>query len=338
HQASVRGVVIVAIQKREQLYLHVVEARADVDVIEAALAQGPPEALHFSAGARVVRLGVDQFDVQARTRGREDLAAVGRAVVEVQRSRPTVGTQGCDEDLEHVDLALARAGVEHRHKARRIVEEAVDSQRDLFLAVLADEHGTMADVGVPQVTGLFGLPAPTLAVGRAATRATLTAEAVRDEQPTDRGGLDCAGLDAAFGAQRAQDQRHRGAGPLTANLEDQFALRLGQRLRVTGRARLGSQRFEAAFAVVPQPALERRHRKGPRDLGARWPVATFAELAQQRRLLAAVELRARQRAEHLRPKQRDAFGVVLGFEGVVGIGHASSVSRLLTLWEGAAMV
>jgi hypothetical protein len=55
-------------------------------------------------------------------------------------------------------------------------------------------------------------------------------------------------------------------------------------------------------------------------------------------LLAAVELRALQRAEHLRPKQRDAFGVVLGFEGVVGIGHASSVSRLLMLREGAAMV
>src|SRR5690606_526542 len=87
-----------------------------------------------------------------------------------------------------------------------------------------------------------------------------------------------------------------------------------------------------------QPALERRHREGPRDLGARWPIAALAELAQQGRLLTAVELRARQRAEHLRPKQRDAFGVVLGFEGVVGIGHASSVSRLLMLWEGAAMV
>src|SRR5690606_25455176 len=184
-QARMRSVVIVTIQKREQLDLHVVEARADVDVIEAALAQRPPKALHLSASARVVRLGVDELDAQTRARGRQDLAAVGRAVVEVQRPRSAVRAQGCNEELEHVDLALARARREHRHITRRVVEEAVDPQRDLFLAVLSDERGAVADVGMPQVAGLFGLPAPTLAVRRAATRATLTAEAVRDQQPTD---------------------------------------------------------------------------------------------------------------------------------------------------------
>ena len=51
-----------------------------------------------------------------------------------------------------------------------------------------------------------------------------------------------------------------------------------------------------------------------------------AQLAQEPGLVTAQQLGAGQRAEHLRPKQRDAFGVVFGFEGVVSKFHVPQLT------------
>jgi len=66
---------------------------------------------------------------------RQPLADVGRPVVEVERFRPAVLAQRPEQEPDHVDLTLARHGLESRKKARGIVEDPVDPQRLRRLAV-----------------------------------------------------------------------------------------------------------------------------------------------------------------------------------------------------------
>src|SRR5690606_32097541 len=85
HQRGVRRDVVVLREEGEQAHLYVVQASGRAEVIEASLAQRTPEALHLTARLRVVRRRVQQADAQPRARGREHLARVRRAVVEVER-------------------------------------------------------------------------------------------------------------------------------------------------------------------------------------------------------------------------------------------------------------
>ena len=111
-QAAVRRAVVVLVEEREQADLHIVQGAAGADVIQAAASQGAPEALHLSAGLWIVGLGVDDGDAQPRARDLQRLAAIGGAVVEVQRLRQARASQRLHEQLEHVDLALGGEGAD----------------------------------------------------------------------------------------------------------------------------------------------------------------------------------------------------------------------------------
>jgi hypothetical protein len=67
--------------------LHIVQRPELAEMIDATLTRGTPEALHLPASLRVVRLCMQQLNSETLTSDREDLAAVCRPVVEIQRSR-----------------------------------------------------------------------------------------------------------------------------------------------------------------------------------------------------------------------------------------------------------
>ena len=59
-----RGAVVVLVEERAEADLDVVQGGDRTEVVEAAAAQGQPEALHFAPGLRVVPLGMEQRDAE----------------------------------------------------------------------------------------------------------------------------------------------------------------------------------------------------------------------------------------------------------------------------------
>jgi hypothetical protein len=160
----VRRLVVVRIEEGQQPYVDVVQGRQRADEVEAALAQGAPEALHLPATLWAVGLGVHQRRFESRASGGQRVAAVGAAVVEVQGVGLPMPAQRAHEEAQHVHLALGVVGLERHDVARRVVHEGVDAQRPA-LPVDA-QAGAVADVAVPQRHRPRRLPAqPRLARG-----------------------------------------------------------------------------------------------------------------------------------------------------------------------------
>src|SRR5690606_9206875 len=85
HEATVRRTVVVLVEPGEDPDVEVVQRAEVFAEDEALLAERAPEALHLAACGRVVRLCMYERGAEARAREAERLAAVRRAVVEVER-------------------------------------------------------------------------------------------------------------------------------------------------------------------------------------------------------------------------------------------------------------
>ena len=75
--------VVVRVEEGAQRSVDVLECRPGRQVVCAPLSEGPPEALHLAAGLRVMRLGVDEANIEPRAGQREGLAAVTGPIVEI---------------------------------------------------------------------------------------------------------------------------------------------------------------------------------------------------------------------------------------------------------------
>ena len=116
-----RSLVIVRIEKCDEPHLYVMQRRELAEEIEAAVARRSPETFHLAPRLRVVRLCVHERDPEATAGERECLAAIRRAVVQVDLVGLAMLAQSLHEHLEHVGLALGRARRDHRDEARRVV-------------------------------------------------------------------------------------------------------------------------------------------------------------------------------------------------------------------------
>jgi hypothetical protein len=162
-------------------------------MIEGFLAHPSPEALHLPASGRVVRLRVAESGAESTAHRRQRLAAVGRAVIEVEDVGPTVLHDGAGEELQHRVLALVARDAEADDVAGCIVEEPVDA--DGGPSSVEGQGRTMTDVPVPERVRTLGLPAearsrPLVVGGGGACQPLLT------QHPSHRALLH-AGADAA---------------------------------------------------------------------------------------------------------------------------------------------
>lgn len=197
--------------------------------------------------------------------------------------------------------------------ARGVVEQRVDAH-GVGLAVDQDDAG-VADVAVPQRAGTLCLPAQADACGDVAPGAAV--EAMRAVEAAHGGRRDRAWLETAVRHQGAQDERHRGARVLAADVEQQIALRGRERAAATAiGTRARHERVEATTAQRVVPALQGRDGVGARGVCAGRTQALRGDLAQCRRQLAARDLAAGEAADHLGAKQGDLLGAVLGRESV----------------------
>ena len=180
-----RRLVVVRGDEGPEGRVDVGEAGDGAEVIEAARAQRAPEALHLAARPRVVGLGVHERDAEAGAAEPQQLAAVGRAVVEVEDAGCAVAAQRPDEEAEHVGLQFGVVGFDGNDAARRVVEQCMDAQR---LVVTPDEErGPVAHIAVPERHGPLGLPRQAGVRARAVAQRD-TVEAVLDVEPAHRRG------------------------------------------------------------------------------------------------------------------------------------------------------
>jgi hypothetical protein len=313
-QGAVRRLVVMRLDESTKDLVHVFEGGDLAQEVEAALAQRAPEALHLAASGRVVGRGMKQRDAQALARQAQRLAAIGGAVIEVERVGRAMAAQRAYEEAEHVDLALAVVRFEGDDKARVVIEERVDAQR--FGDAANHYVGAMADVSMPKRPRALGLPAQARAVGHARAE-RYAIEALLDEEAAHRGLGDGALVEASIGDERAQDERYRCIGMLPADIAQQRALCFRERLRAAFvTASLGTQRRQPTCFVLVEPALEAGDGVAARVIEPGRPVATLAERAQLVGELAVVEVAARQRTDDLAAKQRDGFAVIGGDEWV----------------------
>jgi hypothetical protein len=153
----VRRDVVVLIEEGIEADLDIVQRRDGSEVVQAALAKGAPEALHLASRRRITRPGVDERDPQPLAAKTEDFAAIGRAIVEVERVRRTVTAQRADEQGEHVGFLLGVVRLERDDEARGVVEQGVDAQGARLTA--DEDRLTVTDVAVPERARTVGLPA-----------------------------------------------------------------------------------------------------------------------------------------------------------------------------------
>ena len=275
---------------------------------------------------------MDELDAEPAARGRERVAAIGRAVVEIQPPRRAVQANRFEQKVEHRDLALVAKHAQRDDVARFVVEQRVHAHRDA--AAVDGERRAVADVGVPQVAGERGLPAPPLAVGRVppwpSARRGSSCSAI---QPPQRLRRDLTGLEPAVALERVEDDVGRHARVLAADLEQQLALRVGERERIALLARGGAERVEPVREVCAPPAQQRRQRVGARGVRARRQEPPGRQSAQLRQQLATGELGVEHGAEQLRAEQRDLLGMIFRFEF-----HPLAVADGLGGDQGRAMV
>jgi hypothetical protein len=210
--------------------LHVVQRGQRAEEVEALGAERAPEALHLAARGRVAGARVEQRDAEALAGDAQDLAAVGGAIVEVERVGGTVATERGDEEAEHVDLALLVVRLERDDEARGVVEERVDAER-LPLAV-DEQRRPVADVALPERTRALGLPAQSGLPARAALHGRAVEALLAVEAPHGR-VRDGVLAEAAVEDERPHDHRHRRSRVLAADVEEVRALLGGQLARAT---------------------------------------------------------------------------------------------------------
>jgi len=245
---------------------------------------------------------VDQVDAEALADQLQQLAAVAGAVVQVQGLGGGVAQQGAAEDLEHVPLPLQVAGHQRRAVAAGVVEQAVDQHA--ARAALAVELGQVADVTVPQVAGVLGLPAAALHVLFAAGPALRDAGQPGAAVQPPQGRL--AELTLGHDAVAHRLGQHQLGGRrrvFHAHLQQQVALRVielagkapgpGPGQQAAGQVRLGG-------VVPPLQGLEV---KGPGALGPWRPVAFLCALLELLLELSWLEFSAQQVADDAEPEQ-----------------------------------
>ncbi len=117
HEACVRRAMVMRVEKRHEADIDIVE-RADLaEVIEHVCTESAPKALHFAAGLGIVGFGVQKAHAESRARETESLAAISRAVIEVQGVGFSMAAHRADEDVEHVFFALGGVGFERDDEA-----------------------------------------------------------------------------------------------------------------------------------------------------------------------------------------------------------------------------
>ena len=102
---------------------------------------------------------MDEREAEPRAGKTEGLAAVRRAVVDVQSLGRAVLPEGAHEDGQEIDLALGRARLERDDVARGVVEQRVDAHADELPA--HEEIARVADVRVPERARTLCQPAKT---------------------------------------------------------------------------------------------------------------------------------------------------------------------------------
>ncbi len=225
HKRSVRGAMVVLVEEGAEAHVEVVERAEGACEVEAALAEGAPEALHFPSRRRVVGLGVQEGRPHAGASEGERVAAVGGPVVEVNSVGGAMFAHGTHEQAEHVDLSLLVHGLERDDVPRGVVEHAVNAH-GLFLAA-DQELSPMADVAVPERAGMRSLPSETLlAVDAISQRALI--ETAGGKEAAQRGGGEDVGVQASIGDERIEDPLGRGARPLAANVAEEILLLGGE--------------------------------------------------------------------------------------------------------------
>ncbi len=267
--------MVVLVEEGAEAHVEVVERAEGACEVEAALAEGAPEALHFPSRRRVVGLGVQEGRPHAGASEGERVAAVGGPVVEVNSVGGAMFAHGTHEQAEHVDLSLLVHGLERDDVPRGVVEHAVNAH-GLFLAA-DQELSPMADVAVPERAGMRSLPSETLlAVDAISQRALI--ETAGGKEAAQRGGGEDVGVQASIGDERIEDPLGRGARPLAANVAEEILLLGGEGPRGPPiGAWLGPQGGKSPLPVQAVPALERRHGEGARRGRPRRPEALLTE-------------------------------------------------------------
>lgn len=153
----------------------------------------------------------------------ENVAPIGRAIVEVEDVGPAIAAKRADEDGEHVALTLLVHRLERDDVARRVVEERVDA--DWFLLARFDNRRPMADIRMPQGAGPLCLPPKARLGALAVTQGDAVEPLLAIEAPY-RGSADRPLLDAALGMQRSQNERHARRPMLAPDVEQELALRI----------------------------------------------------------------------------------------------------------------
>ena len=313
--AGVRTDLVEAGEPVAELLLYFVKGAYLTDVVESLLAERAPEALHFSASFGVVGLRVEQPDAEPPAGRREHGAAVGRAVVEVERVGFAMQGERVGEEIDHRFLALVVGDAERRDIARGVVEQCVDADGDAL--AVDDERGPVADVAMPERVGSLGLPAKS----RTRTwplRWRHSRQRSSAKQAPHRALLD-AGADASVRAERAKDHRDTDGRMLAADVAEQLA-EVGIEIAPSALigARVRRERGEASAPEGVEPALERGHRVRAGAVGIRRPDTLGAEAAEVREALAATEVAAGELADERMTEERDFFAVISGYQTIHG--------------------
>nr|WP_236644286.1 hypothetical protein [Sorangium cellulosum] len=270
HQTGVRGRVVVDVDEGLNTRGDVLQRGDRAQVIEHVFSKRPPESLHLAARLRVIGARMKQGDPEARAEDAQGVTTVGSAVVQIQRAGNAVEPERADEQPQHGVFLLVALDRDDQDEARSIVEQGVDSDGDPTPGEM--ECRAVTDVAVPERIGVVGLPLepsrrPLAVALRDLVEPLLTEEATHG-RCADRGAQ------ASVGAERAQDERHRGIRVLPPDVTQelpQHGVELAAAPAVATGAR--AETFEPTPAIGIEPALEGRYREGAR---ARAPGRTEA--------------------------------------------------------------
>src|SRR5205814_2204101 len=307
-QTGVRGVEIEALEKGAEARVDVVEGADVPEVIEALLAEAAPEALHLAVDRGVVGARMKQGDAEPAARRAEGVAAIRRAVIQVEGVGFPVSAYRADEHAEHVVLALGGVSLEGDEVAGVIVEQAVNADRRALAA--EGEGRSVTDVPLPERVGERGLPAQAR-LGAASVAESDPIESLLAQQLADGAGGDLALLDASVGFEGAQDEWDGGVGMLASDVAKEHA-ELGPQIAATAaiRAPLRAQAVHAAGAEGVVPTLEGGHRVAARIVGVGRAMPLLSEHAERRGELAVGQIAREQDTDERVPEVSHGFAVV----------------------------
>ena len=255
---------------------------------------------------------MEQRDAEPAARGAQRVAAVGRAVVQVEGVWFSVDAYRAHEQSEHVVLALGGVGLEGDEVTRVIVDQAVDPDRRALSA--ERERRAVTHVALPERVGQRGLPAQP-GLGAFAVTQRDPIESLLAQKLAHGAGGDLSALDAPVGFERAQDERDRRLGVLAANVAEQGA-KLGAEIAPAASvgAGCGAQAVHASQAKRVVPALERGDRVAARTVRLRRPMPLLGKRTERDGELAAGQIARQQGADDRVSKVGHGLAVVPGME------------------------